>query len=190
MHAMRNLSPLQALSLAGLALLTVVLAPSAAACNLREPTRQTGPGPHDFSSAPAERALWREGDAGEPLALRLRVIDTCGTPVEDALLRILHADQEGHHHADRWRAHLRSDARGEISLTTVFPGFTGGIPRHIHFIVTHPGHHDLETRLFFRNDPLLAGQGVDDIAMILEEFHGAGERRWIGGFEFVLAPRR
>ena len=61
--------------LATLALLALAGAPAAQTCNPREPTRETDPGPHDFSTAPADGALWKEGDAGEPLFLHLRVLD-------------------------------------------------------------------------------------------------------------------
>jgi protocatechuate 3,4-dioxygenase beta subunit len=162
----------------------------ARACSAREPTPSASLGPHDFTTAPAQRRLWNEGDPGEPLFLELRVLDTCGEPVPGVRVRILHADQDGHHHPDRFRAHLDSDARGTVKIVTVYPGYAGGMARHIHFILAHPGYRELVTRLFFKNDPA-AGDGVADALTIpLEEVRHDGSRRWAGGYEFVLAPAR
>lgn len=158
------------------------------ACDERKPTPETGPGPHDFSVAPAESNLWREGDEGEPLLLQARVLDTCGRAVRGARVRILHADQDGEHDPHRWRAHLRSDDAGEIKLVTVFPGYAGYMARHIHFIIDHPDHRQLVTRLFFKNDPAI-DESIDDLAIVVEEIQRGAEKGWIGGYEFVLAPK-
>lgn len=158
------------------------------ACAKREPTRETGPGPHDFSHAPADDKMWREGDAGEPLMLRARVLDTCGEPIVGARVRILHANKDGYHEEGRWRVHLNTDSRGEFKLLTVFPGYTGGIARHIHFIVDHPDHRELVTRLFFKNDPD-RDPGLEDLAMVLEEIRREAGRGWVAGYEFVLPPK-
>lgn len=163
------------------------------ACNKREPTRETSPGPHDFSHAPAQDRLWREGDAGEPLLLQVRVLDTCGEPVVGALVRILHANQDGVHEEGRWRAHLSTDGRGEVKFLTVSPGYTGGIARHVHFVITHPEYRELVTRLFFKNDPD-RDPGLEDLALVLEEVQRQadtqGENRgWMAGYEFVLPSR-
>jgi protocatechuate 3,4-dioxygenase beta subunit len=158
------------------------------ACDNRRPTPATGPGPHDFSVAPAESSLWREGDDGEPLILHARVLDTCGKAVRGARVRILHANQDGEHDPHRWRAHLRSDDSGEINVVTVFPGYTGYLPRHIHFIISHPDHRQLVTRLFFKNDPAIE-ENAEDLAIVVEEIQRGEEKGWVGGYEFVLAPK-
>ena len=163
---------------------------TAQACTAREPTRQTWPGPHDFSTAPGENRLWRDGDAGEPLFLHLRILDTCGEPIANARVRILHADHHGAHHRDRWRAHLDADARGVLEVLTVYPGYAGEMPRHIHFIITHPGYRELVTRLFFKNDPATAGGGLDELTVVTEEVRRGEQTRWVAGFEFVLARER
>jgi catechol 1,2-dioxygenase len=157
-------------------------------CSLRMPTSGMDPGPHDYSGMPAETNLWRKGDAGEPLLLQARVLNTCGKPVAGARLQILHANQDGDHEPDRWRADLRSDGRGEIKVVTVFPGYAGGLPRHIHFIITHPDHQQLVTRLFFKNDPAI-DSGIGDLAIVLEQIRRGDGTVWMGGYEFVLRPR-
>ncbi len=170
-----------------LAALVLGAAGVAQACATREPTRETSPGPHDFSHGSPDARLWREGDDGEPLFLRVRVLDTCGEPVAGARVQVLHANSHGVHEANRWRAHLETDERGEFKLLTVFPGYTGGIARHVHFIITHPGHRRLVTRLFFKNDPD-RDTGIDDLAMVLEEIQREQGKGWVAGYEFVLSP--
>jgi protocatechuate 3,4-dioxygenase beta subunit len=155
------------------------------ACGVREPTRATGPGPHDYTVAASVDRLWHEGDEGEPLFLRLRVLDTCGKPLPGAGVQVLHANHHGDHEHDRWRTRLTADDRGELKLITVSPGHTGGIPRHIHFVVSHPGHRTLVTRLFFKNDPT-AGESLDDLALVPEEVRRDGRRGWVAGYEFVI----
>ena len=156
-----------------------------ATCKSREPTRETSPGPHDYSNAADSTRLWQQGDPGEALYLRLRVMDTCGKPLEGARVQVLHANHEGAHEHDRWRGITSTNARGGAQVLTVFPGYTGGLPRHIHFVVSHPGHAELVTRLFFKNDPE-ADIDVEDLAMVLEQVERDGKRAWLAGFEFVL----
>lgn len=158
------------------------------ACTPREPTRQTGPGPHDYSRGLAESRLWQDGDAGEPLFFRARVLDTCGRAVAGARVRMLHANQNGNHEQNRWRADLRTDDGGAFQLVTVNPGYAGGMARHVHFMITHPEHHSLTTRLYFRDDPAI-DDSVEDLAMVLEEVQRGEATGWVAGYEFVVAPK-
>lgn len=161
---------------------------ASSACVERTPTREMSPGPHDFSAGVADPRLWRDGDRGEPLSIRARVLDTCGRPVSGARIRIVHANQDGFHEPDRWRAELTTDERGSFNLVTVFPGYTGGLPRHIHFIIDHPDHRQLITRLFFKNDPSV-DHGIEDVAMVLEQVEREQGKGWVAGYEFVLPPK-
>ena len=170
------------------ALLAPTAVSAADACVERQPTLQTGPGPHDFSGFPTETRLWRDGEPGEPLLLRARVLDTCGRPISGARVRVLHANQDGYHEPDRWRTDLESNDKGVFQVLTVYPGWTGGIPRHIHFIIDHPAHPQLVTRLFCKNDPEM-DESVEDLAIVLEKVRRNDQEAWIAGYEFVLAPR-
>jgi protocatechuate 3,4-dioxygenase beta subunit len=172
-------------SLIGLILCTIAVAGHAQSCAQREPTPATGYGPHDFSLGVADSSLWREGDPGELLFLRARVIDRCGGPVAGARVRIVHANHHGEHEAGRWRADLRTDDQGAFRLRTILPGFTGGIPRHIHFIISHPQHDELATRLFFRNDPEF-DHSIEQLSMTLEEIRREDKRAWTASYEFVI----
>lgn len=170
------------------AMFALVMQSLAHACTPREPTSGMWEGPHDYSYAPATNKLWHEGDAGEPLLLHIRVLDTCGKPVPGARIQVLHANQDGVHEPDRWRGVMTSDERGEFKLLTVYPGYAGDIPRHIHFVLSHPGHPELVTRLFFRSDPT-ADESIEDLTVVLDEIRTGGVRGWVGGYEFVLPPK-
>ena len=170
------------------AMFALATPPSLHACQVRKPTPETSRGPHDFSALPAESTLWREGDAGEPLVLRARVLDTCGKPIADARVRILHANHYGEHEPDRWRAELSSNDLGEFQVITVYPGYAGSFARHVHFIIEHPGYRPLVTRLFFKNDPAVDAS-IEPLAVVLDSVRRDGVSGWVGGYEFVLAPR-
>ena len=181
-------TPVALRTIALIAALVLGTGQSSAACDERVPTPGTSPGPHDYSTAPAETNLWRQGDDGQPLLLHARVLDTCGQAVADARVQILHANQDGDHEPDRWRSVLHSDDRGAFKVVTVYPGYAGSIARHIHFIITHPDHRRLVTRLFFKNDPAISPD-IEDLAIVLEEIRRGEDKIWVGGYEFVLSPK-
>ena len=172
------------------ALLAWAGGPAAHACTPREPTPEGYLGPHDFSTAPSSNELWRAGDSGEPLVLLLRVLDTCGQPARGAQVHLLHADAEGEHRPGRYRAILTTDERGAVEVLTAVPGYAGAMARHIHFIISHPAHPRLITRLYFKDDPAAPGAARDPLALVLEEMRAGGEKRWASGYEFVLAPKQ
>ncbi len=169
--------------------ISVLLFGDIRACDRREPTRATGMGPHYVEQVGDETQLWRNGEAGEPVVLRSRVLDTCGVPIAGARVQLWHANQDGDHAHDRWRTDIRANDQGTFDVTTVMPGYAGGLARHIHFIVSHPDHEELVTRVFFKNDPYIEELDVDDLALRLEQVERDGQRGWITGYEFVLQPK-
>ena len=120
-----------------------------AACKQREPTRQTSPGPHDYSNAGDSTRLWQADDPGDALYFRLRVMDECGKPLAGARVQVLYANHESAHEHNRWRGATTTNARGAAQVLTVFPGYTGGLPRHIHFVLSHTNYAELVSRLFY-----------------------------------------
>ena len=149
------------------------------------PTPPTGIGVWYAPGAPATRELWRPGDAGERLILRVRVLDTAGAPIPDATVELWHADNSGTVHADRYRARLRTGRDGSFEVSTVLPGYIWG-PRHVHFVVTHPAYPQLITRIFFKRDPVVAESGHPDLAIFLEDGLVQGEPTLFGDIELVL----
>lgn len=89
--------------------------------------------------------------------------DDCETPLKDAVLDLWHADPTGEYvmTSDRFlfRARVRMDGNGHYVFRTLIPSpyRDGGLdrPRHIHYIVTAPGHRRLVTQLYFEGDERL-----------------------------------
>ena len=174
-------------SIALFAALLLAASSGVQACIERAPTAPAGAGPHDYSQAPSKSRLWRDGDEGEQLFVRARVLDTCSEPVAGALVKLRHASHAGYFLTDRWRADLKTDAGGAFSVLTVLPGYAGGLPRHMHFVITHPDHRQLVTRVYFKSDPAAHGD-VNDLAIVLEEVRRDKARGWVASLEFVMAP--
>ena len=151
----------------------------------RQPTRESGIGVWYAQGAPETSQLWRPGDPGERLFLRGRVLDVRGEPVAGALVELWHADANGVVHLERYRAALRTRADGQFEVSTVLPGYIWG-PRHIHIVVTDPGHPQLVTRVFFMRDPELAVTGDPELAIVLEDGRRGDERVLLGTIELVL----
>ncbi len=173
--------------LVGLALLAppaVAALPSKATL---EPTLETHTGPWYRPGAPIVRALWQPGDPGQPLLLRGRVLSTAGAPVADALVELWHTNSAGEY--PPLRASLRTRVDGGFGIRTVLPGHNAGYrARHIHFVVTHPRHQRLVTRIYFKGDPNMAEAIYPELAIFLEEGLIEGETVLFGDVEFVVRP--
>jgi len=87
------------------------------------PTTETGIGVWYAPGAPAVRELWSPGDSGERLVLRVRVLDSEGAPITNALVELWHADGTGMVHAERYRARLSTGNDGSLEVSTVLPGY-------------------------------------------------------------------
>ena len=151
-------------------------------------TPQTGIGVWYAPGAPATRELWRLGDPGDRLILRVRMINTEGVSVANALVELGHADSTGTVHAKRYRAGLSTGEDGSLEVSTVLPGYIWG-PRHVHFVVTHPDYPELITRIFFKRDPVVEESGHPDLAIFLEDGLVHGEPTLFGHVELVLPVR-
>ncbi len=168
-----------------LAILAVTLTLPAQA-QQRDPTRATSPGPEYTGSAPHTARLWQEGDPGDRLHLRGRVLGTNGQPVPGAEIQLWQADGTGSYQRERYRAILNTDERGEFRLTTVVPGQYFGV-KHIHLIIAHPNYQYLSTRILFKGDPNL-GPEDEDLAILLEQVRMDDATVMVGSVEFVLEP--
>lgn len=173
---------------AAIAVFTMALlwpAPPAAAQTDRSPTRSTPAGPEFAPGEPSSGRLWRDGDPGQRLHLRGRVLSTSGAPITGAEVQTWQADGSGTYRP-QYRALLTSTDNGEFRLTTAVPGQYYG-EKHIHITISHPDFHPLTTRILFRNDPNLRS-GNEDLAIALEEVRSEGKSVMVGSVEFVLEP--
>ncbi len=138
----------------------------------------------DASGATAHiLTLWREGDAGERLEIRGRVMDARGELVEGAQVRIRQVDASGDYVAS-YQGEMVTNARGEYVLRSVVPG-NYGRPKHIHVAASHPQAGYAYTEILFKGDPLLAPDDVEH-AIALETVRIGGKEHKVGTFDIVL----
>lgn len=143
-----------------------------------EPTPAQTEGPFYPRTMPAEadEDLTRVGAGpaakGTPLRLSGRVVDTGGTPIANARVEIWQVDHQGIylHPGDpglprrdkgfQGYGETRSGPDGAFSFRTISPPAYEGRPRHIHAKITPPGGATLTTQFYFKDDPLLARDGI------------------------------
>jgi catechol 1,2-dioxygenase len=99
--------------------------------------------------------------------------------------------------ASRLRGRIRSGKDGAYRFETILPGryplsprrFR---PRHIHYLVSHPGHRTLVTQLYFAGDPDLTGDPFvrPSLVVPLRKVVAAAKRGRLlaASFDLVLAP--
>ena len=127
--------------------------------------------------------FWRDGDPGERLEIRGRVLTQTFEPVAGAEVRVRQADGSGEYTAGYQGVLLTSD-RGEYVLRTAMPG-NYGVPRHIHIAAAHPDHGYRVTEIRFKGDPLLPEADRDE-AIAVETVRLDGREHKVGTFDIVL----
>ena len=127
---------------------------------LRRPTPPNDLGPFYKKRSPQARELRAAGDAGLPLTVKGRVLDTRGEGLEDAKVEVWHADHFGKYDIEgyRFRAQIPLEGKGAYSFDSVMPGhYPARVCQHVHFLVSAPGHKALVTQLYFATDPVFEG---------------------------------
>jgi protocatechuate 3,4-dioxygenase beta subunit len=123
---------------------TTTTPPANAACAVT-PSETVGPYP---SLSDFFRSDIREGKAGTVLTLTIRVVNVNGAcaPVANANVEIWHVDAAGNYSQYGTQAretYLRgiqtTNANGEVTFTTIYPGWYQGRATHIHVEVTING---------------------------------------------------
>ncbi len=120
-------------------------------------------GPFYKRKSPNNPKLRQPGEAGMPVAVSGRVLDTRGNSIQGALIEIWHADHQGHYNLDgyRHRVALASGAGGSYAFDSIMPGhYPARVCQHIHYIVQAPGCKPLTTQLYFATDPVFDGDPV------------------------------
>ncbi len=101
---------------------------------------------------------------GELIEVRGTVFaDDCRTKLAGALLELWQSDPKGVYDmkTDKFVGHarLRTDKLGEYYFKSYIPGYytDAGMdrPKHIHYIISAPGHKTLVTQLYFKGDKRL-----------------------------------
>ncbi|MEU3983551.1 maleylacetate reductase and hydroxyquinol 1,2-dioxygenase domain-containing protein [Streptomyces sp. NPDC026672] len=125
------------------------------------------------------------GLPGTPLWVDVRVTDTGGAPVEDAVVDVWQSNDDGYYDVQLpdldgpvLRARLRTDKAGGLTFWSILPSeypipedgpvgemlhATGRHPYrapHLHFLIDAPGHRRLVTQLFVKGGRHLDGDAV------------------------------
>ncbi len=163
-------------------------------CN---PTPANALGPYHRENAPERTDLNAAGDEGDRLVITGTVTGLdCPDPIGVVDLDVWHCDPRGDYDNDsdvfRFRGRSRTAEDGTYRIETLLPGrYRDGDefrPRHIHFLVSAPGHEPLTTQLYFEDDEFNEVDGLFDPALarpLVED--GAGG--WTVTFDVVLADQ-
>jgi protocatechuate 3,4-dioxygenase alpha subunit len=172
---------------------------SAATRLVATPSQTVGPFFHfACGTDPALGRLTVPGLAGEPIRLRVRVLDGDGAPVNDALVEIYQADASGRYpRGDEAPAsgfsgfgRLATDTDGVCVFETIRPGAVAGATGatqapHVNICLFARGLlHHLYTRAYFdgdaalSNDPVLACVPADRRDTLTARREAAGLSTW------------
>ena len=120
-------------------------------------------GPFYKAGAPFREEIIPLGDTGVPLLIEGKVFTDCDTVLGDAVVEIWNADNEGEYDTSeefRFRGRYKTGADGIYHFKTIIPGrYLNGStfrPSHIHFRITAPGHQELVSQIYFKDDPFIA----------------------------------
>jgi catechol 1,2-dioxygenase len=122
-------------------------------------------GPYYRSGAPFRTALAVPGHTDPALMVKGTVFGAnCTSPLADALVEYWQSDSAGQYDNGspdfRFRGQFRTAADGQYAFSTIVPGryLNGNTyrPSHIHFRITAPGHRELVSQVYFKDDPYLA----------------------------------
>jgi len=127
--------------------------------------------------------LGHEGDPGQRLEIRGRVVDEAGRPVAGATVRVRHTDATGVYRP-AYIGTMRTDASGRFLLHSRLPGHYSR-PRHIHLQISHDAYAPVYTEILFKGDPAL-GDAEPPNAILLETTELQGEEMLLGAFDVVM----
>jgi catechol 1,2-dioxygenase len=119
-------------------------------------------GPFYKAGAPFQENVIPEGTGAGPLRIEGKVMSECVNPVQDAIVEIWNADENGDYdtsEAFHFRGRFQTSGDGSYRFVTIVPGryLNGGTyrPSHIHFRITAPGHQELVSQIYFTDDPFI-----------------------------------
>jgi protocatechuate 3,4-dioxygenase beta subunit len=146
-------------------------------------------GPFFTPSSPERDSLIEEGMGGERMILTGFVYTTDCKPIDNALLDVWHADDQGVYDNEgyRCRGHLFTDEDGLFRLETIKPGLYTGRTRHFHLKVQAPDGPILTTQLYFPDEPDNERDGIYNSELELEMIEPAADDESLTGvYTFVV----
>jgi protocatechuate 3,4-dioxygenase beta subunit len=144
--------------------------PGMSSCKKDEPSPKTDTckttddilGPFYQAGAPLREDITPEDNGAAPLTINGKVYSNCDSLLENAMVEIWNADENGEYDSSqeyRFRGRYVTLANGLYSFRTIIPGrYLNGStyrPSHIHFRITAPGHEELISQIYFKDDPFI-----------------------------------
>ena len=149
------------------------------------PTQDAADGTMERPDPPKTINFWQSGDPGQRLHIHGWVSNTDGKPIAGATMHVWQTDGTGEYQEDRYRASFQTAEDGSYRINTVLPGQYYGV-KHIHVVVTHEDHEQLETRILFKGDPNLDEAAYGNVAIHLEEANVNGDAVLFGRFDIIM----
>jgi len=119
-------------------------------------------GPYYKAGAPLGENIIPAGDQTPPLVIEGKVFSDCNDLLADAVVEIWNADADGAYDSSElflFRGKYNTQAEGAYRFITIIPGrYLNGStyrPSHIHFRITAPGHRELVSQIYFKEDPFI-----------------------------------
>lgn len=119
-------------------------------------------GPYYKAGAPLGENIIPAGDETPPLLIEGKVFSHCENLLPDAVVEIWNANAAGAYDTSEqflFRGKYQTETDGIYKFRTIIPGryLNGGTyrPSHIHFRITAPGHRELVSQIYFKEDPFI-----------------------------------
>lgn len=150
-------------------------------------------GPAYRADAPFRSALCAKTEPGTALKLAGRVVsqDSC-KPLAGAVIDVWQVNDAGDYDMDskefRMRGRLRTASNGKYEIATIVPGAYGRRAKHIHFLVSSPGHEPRITQCYFEGDERVKQDSLVKPSLVIA-LRGQGKGKH-GSFDIGLEPER
>ena len=119
-------------------------------------------GPYYKAGAPVGENIIPTDVETDPLIIEGNVFSHCDDALANAEVEIWNADEEGVYDTSEayiFRGKSITKTDGSYRFKTIIPGryLNGSVyrPSHIHFRITAPGHQELVSQIYFKEDPFI-----------------------------------
>jgi catechol 1,2-dioxygenase len=119
-------------------------------------------GPYYKAGSPIRQLIIPENNGTPPLVITGKVFSGCEQVLENAIVEIWNADENGDYDLSEtffFRGSNKTGSDGTYKFTTIVPGrYLNGAtyrPSHIHFRITAPDHQELVSQIYFAEDPFI-----------------------------------
>ena len=156
-------------------------------------------GPYWIENHPQRTVLANSDEPGTRIFISgVVTANDCETPIQNALVDVWHANDEGCYtifqecesgNSDNDTYNLRgiivTDENGYYAFESIWPGYYSGRPRHFHYKITTPSGLELVTQCYFEVDPYINEEWEENhpgLVIPLEEV----ENGLVGIFDIVV----